>query len=159
MRLNLKATDVTLDFATREYLTKRLASLEKFIDFNDPAVLVNAELGRTTRHHHAGNIFFAEVTIHRGKESFRSVSDRPDLFSAIDEVRDELERALSAKKGKMRALARRGAGLAKAILKGGQSGLAYMGRPAEAGRRLAQAGFGRAKAGWRYVKTFRLWRK
>ncbi len=152
MRLTLKATDVTLTLETREHLGKRLASLEKLIDWSDPAVLVNAELGRTTRHHQTGNIFFAEVTIHRGKDTFRAVSDRPDLLSAIDEARDELERALSAKKGKMRALARRGAALAKVMLKGGYGGLAYMGRPAKAGRRLAQASFGRAKAGWRYLR-------
>ena len=145
MRLNLKATNIVLTDDIREYLEKRLQSLDKLISFEDPAVMVDVELGRTTRHHQNGDIFFAEINIHKGKETFRSVSDRPDIKSAIDDMREEIAGELSARKGKLISLSRRGGQYAKALLKGGYEGIGYLGRP--------------AKAGWKYLKGFRWGRK
>ena len=144
MRLNLKATNITLTDDIRAYLDKRLQSLDKLISFEDPGVIVDVELGCTTRHHQNGDIFFAEINIHKGKETFRYVSNRPDVQSAIDDMRDEIARELSSKKGKMISLSRRGGQFAKALLKGGYDGLGYIGRP--------------AKAGWKYLKDMR-WRR
>lgn len=145
MKFNLKATNVTLNDDIRSYLEKRLQSLAKLIDIDDPAVIIDVELGRTTRHHQSGDIFFAEINIHKGKDTFRAVSDRSDLHSAIDDMHDEIARELASRKGKKLSLARRGGQVAKAILRGSYEGLGYLGRPAQ--------------AGWRYLKTLRFWRK
>ncbi|KKW11708.1 MAG: hypothetical protein UY50_C0008G0034 [Parcubacteria group bacterium GW2011_GWA2_49_9] len=144
MRLNLKATNVTLSAEIKEYLEKRLRSLDKLISLEDPAVMLDVELGRSSNRHQNGDIFFAEITIHRGKETFRSVSERPDLQSAIDDMREEIAGELSARKGKIRVLSRRSGQVAKMLLKGGYDGLGYLGRP--------------ARAGWRYLKNLR-WRR
>src|SRR3989344_3322819 len=144
MRLNLKATNMSLNEDIRSYLEKRLSNLGKLIDMDDPAVLIDVELGRSTKHHQSGDIFFAEINIHRGKETFRSVSHRPDIQSAIDNMRDDIAGELSSRKGKEISLSRRGGQLAKALLKGGYDGLGYLGRP--------------AKVGWKYLKSMR-WRR
>ncbi|MEK7170401.1 MAG: HPF/RaiA family ribosome-associated protein [Patescibacteria group bacterium] len=138
MRLNLKATNITLTGAIKDYLEKRLRSLDKLISLEDPAVILDVELGRSTNRHQNGDLFFAEITIHRGKEVFRSVSDRPDLQSAIDDMRDEIAGELSARKGKLKALSRRSGQVAKMLLKGGYESFGYLGRP--------------ARAGWRYMR-------
>ena len=123
MRLNFKATNLTVTNETRAYLDKKLQSLEKLLDFDDEAVIVDVELGRTTRHHQSGDVFFAEINIHRGKESFRAVADRPDLMSAIDGMRDSMARELSAGKEKRLSLLRRSGQMAKAVLRGGYDGV------------------------------------
>ena len=138
MRLNLKATNISLNEDIRSYLEKRLTSLGKLIDMDDPVVLIDVELGRTTKHHQSGDIFFAEINIHRRKEAFRAVSNREDLNSAIDDVHDEIAGELLSWKGRKKSFSRRGAQIAKAILKGSYDGLAYVSRP--------------ARAGWGYVK-------
>lgn len=138
MRLNLKATNISLNDDIRSYLEKRLTSLGKLMDIDDPAVLIDVELGRTTKHHQSGDIFFAEINIHRGKDTFRSVSNRGDLNSAIDDMHDEIAGELLSWKGRNRSFSRRGAQIAKAILKGSYGGLEYLSRP--------------AKAGWRYMR-------
>ncbi len=125
----------------REYLNKKLHGLEKLFDFDDPSVIVTVELGRTTRHHEKGDVFFAEINVHRGKESFRAVSERADLMSAIDGMRDAIAGELLAGKGKRLSLLRRGGQFAKAALRGGYEGLRYLGMP--------------ARAGWKYVKSLR----
>lgn len=138
MRLNLKATNITLNDDTRSYLEKRLTSLGKLMDIDDPAVLIDVELGRTTKHHQSGDIFFAEINVHRGKEAFRAVSNRGDLNSAIDDMHGEIAGELLSWKGRKKSFSRRSAQIAKAVLKGGYDGLEYLSRP--------------AKAGWKYVR-------
>lgn len=118
MRLNLKATGITLDDSTRSYLHKRLQSIRRIIDVEDPAVIVDVELGRTTLHRRQGDIFFAEINIHRGKEAFRAVSDRENLFAAIDAMRDDIARELSSRKGKEQSMLRRSGQAAKALFRG-----------------------------------------
>ncbi|MDO8593922.1 MAG: HPF/RaiA family ribosome-associated protein [bacterium] len=145
MGFNIKATNISLDDVVRAYLDKRLATLDKLIDWKDPAVMTDIELGRTSKHHQNGDVFFAEITIHHGKETYRAVSERPDIQSAIDTMRDAIAGELSARKGKAISLSRRGGQLAKAFLKGGYDGMAYLGRP--------------ARAGWKYVKGLRWGRK
>ncbi len=142
MRLTLKATNTVLDDSIKEYLDKRLATLQKVIDLEDPAVLVAAELGRSTKHQQ-GDIFYAEVNIYRGKESWRAVANDTTLTAAIDAVRDEIMGEVTAAHGKKISLMRRGGLAAKYLLKGGHDGLEYLGRP--------------AKAGWKYMR--RMWRK
>lgn len=155
MRLNLKATDITVAPQIRSYLDKKLQSLGKLIQLDDPAVMIDVELGRTTRHHQNGDIFFAEINIHRGKESFRAVADRPDLKSAIDGMRDAIARELSSRKDKRVSLIRRSGQLAKVLLRGGYDGLAYLGRPAQAGLRRLR-GFRLPPHAW---KPWKWWRK
>lgn len=145
MRLNLKATNITLNDDIRSYLEKRLASIDKLINLEDPSVMVDVELGCSTKHHQSGDIFFAEINIHRGKETFRSVSNRPTINAAIDDMRDEIAGELSARKGKLRSLSRRSGQFAKALLKGGYQGIDYLRRP--------------ARTGWKYVKALRWWKK
>lgn len=123
MRLNLKATDITIAAQTRLYLDRKLQSLAKLVNLDDPAVIVDVELGRTTRHHQTGNVFFAEINIHRGKEAFRAVADRPDLMSAIDAMRDAIARELASRKDKKTSLLRRSGQLAKMLLRGGWQGI------------------------------------
>jgi len=107
MRLNLKATNISLNEDIRSYLEKRLTSLGKLIDMDDPVVLIDVELGRTTKHHQSGDIFFAEINIHRRKEAFRAVSNRGDLNSAIDDMHDEIAGELLSWKGRKKSYSQR----------------------------------------------------
>ncbi len=101
-----------------EYLDKKLQSVEKFI-FGDPSsVLFDVEVGRTTEHHRTGDVFRAEINLHVGGKYYRSVSEKSDLYAAIDDVRDQLVQELSGSKDKVITVARRGAAKAKEMLKG-----------------------------------------
>ena len=143
MRLNIKATGITLGDDIHEYLQKRLATLEKFINLEDPAVVTTVELGRSTKHHQSGDIFYAEINIYRGKETWRAVAHEASLTAAIDAMRDEIAREATQSKGRKLSLMRRGGLAAKELLRYGYEGVGYVGRP--------------ARRGWKYVR--RLWRR
>lgn len=143
MRLNLKATSITLSDDIRGYLDKKLASLSKFLDLEDEAVVVAVELGRSTKHHQSGEVFYAEISVYRGKESWRAAHRDVTLMAAIDGMRDEIAGELVAAHGKNISIMRRSGLAAKELLRYGAEGVGYMSRP--------------AKAGWKYVR--RMWRK
>ena len=104
--------------AIRSYAEKRVDALNKFVDAEDTSVSANMEVGKTTKHHHTGDIFKAELNVSIGGKQFRAVAEKEDLYAAIDEVKDEMARILSAHKGKQATLLRKGSVMLKNIFKG-----------------------------------------
>lgn len=115
MNISIKASNIELTPALKDYTEKRLSALEKY----GGDMTIVAEIGKTTDHHKNGDIFRAEVTVSTalGKQHY-AASEKPDLYEAIDDVRDEITRTLTSAKGKQEALWRRGAQKIKNILKG-----------------------------------------
>lgn len=117
MKINIKATNIVLTPAITAYVEKKLSVIEKFLGNNSGAVAL-VEVGKSTQHHQSGDIFKAEVHVRGGGADHYAVSEKSDLYAAIDMVKDELSRTMSAEKGKRFALARRGARAVKNMMKG-----------------------------------------
>ena len=117
MNINTKTSNVTLTEAISDYVEKRLKKIGKLVG-GDTSVMCDVELARTTEHHNKGDIFRAEIHIvGSGKNLFAS-SEKEDLYTAIDDARDEILRELKANKEKKLSLVRRGGARVKAMLKG-----------------------------------------
>lgn len=117
MNIKIRAINFDLTSAIEEYVNKKIFSLSKFIHGGEE-ILCEVEIGRTTKHHNSGDIFKAEVNIMLpgGKQVYTS-SEQADIYTAIDMVRDETERALVTEKNKKDTLFRRGATRIKNLLK------------------------------------------
>lgn len=122
MQIKIKATNMELTDAIRAYVEEKIESVEKFVvAHKKEEVFTEVEIGKTTNHHNSGEVFRAEVMIRvRGKQ-FRAVSEKDDLYAAIDDVRDELVHEINSIKGKERTLVRRGAGIIKNLLRFGRA--------------------------------------
>ena len=119
MKINIKATGIELTQAISDYVYKRIFSIGKYLDQkNNPDIVAQVEVGRSTRHHKAGNIFRAEVHIMGTNLDAYAVSEMEDLYAAIDIVKDEIVRNIVHLKGKRETLSRRGAGIMKNIMNG-----------------------------------------
>ena len=116
MKIHVQGLHTSLTPVIIEYTEKRLSSLSKFIK-NDSTVCT-VELIKTTNHHKSGDIFKAEASINISGENIYAVSEKEDLYQAVDELRDELERILSSRKDKKITLYRRGSQRIKDIIKG-----------------------------------------
>ncbi len=118
MTISIKATNMELTEALKDYAEKRLSSIGKY----GALATVEAEIGKSTNHHRNGDIFIANVnvTTSLGK-LYRAETEKADLYEAIDVVRDELVRELKSAKGKEHSLFKRGAQRVKNILKGFRS--------------------------------------
>jgi ribosomal subunit interface protein len=116
MNISIKSTNIELTAALKDYTEKRITGIAKFTGEDVVAVV---EIGKTTAHHKHGEVFKAElnVTTSLGKQ-FRAVSEKADLYEAIDDVRSEMVRELSSSKGKKEALWKRGARKVKNMMRG-----------------------------------------
>lgn len=139
IKLNIKATNIKLDERLYGYIYEKIGTLDKFIEDVDGSVQAWVEVGKPSKHHRTGeNEFYAEVDIRlpgKGKV-IRSESRQKDLRLAIDEVKDELQRELKQYKGKQEAKYKRGARVAKKLIR--LSPLAWFRRK---GRREREEGF------------------
>jgi putative sigma-54 modulation protein len=117
MNIKTRAINFDLTDAINDYVNKKLSSLEKFVG-GAGEVLCEVELGRTTKHHNNGDVFKAEVNMFvSGTSQVYAVTEQADLYSAIDLVKDDVERQLVAGKSKKETLFRKGAGKIKNLLK------------------------------------------
>lgn len=105
--------------AIREYIHKRLEGLEKLLPENVSRDdhLVNVEVGKTSNHHKSGDIFRAEVSMIFEGRPLYAVSELHDLYSAIDDVRDEIVAEVKKVKDKRRSAIRRGGHKTKEFIK------------------------------------------
>lgn len=102
----------------KDYLYKKLAHIDKFLDPNDQSILCDVELGKTTNHHKGGEVFKAEINLHIAGKNLRAVSEMEDLFAAIDVAKDEMIRELQLNKEKRVSSVKRGGAKIKNIIKG-----------------------------------------
>ncbi len=117
MRLHIKTTNIPSTPELTEYLERRLSALDKLTVHHEEEVIVDVEVGQTTRHHQSGDIYRAEINVTIGKTVFRAVQETEDLFTSIDVAKDQMLGELRSFKGKRISLARRGGQKIKALMR------------------------------------------
>ena len=115
MEIHIKYTNLAPTTELKSFLIKKLGFLNKLavpIGPNEPgfgqAVHAWVEVGRTTRHHKEGLVWYAECDIKMpGKRHLRATSTNYDLEAAIDEVKDDIELVVRKAKDKYQGKIRR----------------------------------------------------
>ncbi|MDB5254837.1 MAG: Ribosomal subunit interface protein [Candidatus Nomurabacteria bacterium] len=116
MSISIKSTLIELTPALADYTEKRLSTITKY---TEGECMIAVEIGKTTMHHKNGEVFRAEVNVTTplGKQ-YRAVSEKTDLYEAIDDVRTEIVREIKGAKSRTQTLFRRGASKLKGLIKG-----------------------------------------
>jgi putative sigma-54 modulation protein len=117
MKITIKATGLDLTPSIKEYVEKRTETLAKFLHTDSDAVLAEIEIGMTSRHHKSGNVFRAEINISFEGKTLYAESQKDDLYAAIDEMKDKMERECVSLKNKRRTLAKKGEAVIKKIIR------------------------------------------
>lgn len=116
MKINIKATNIELTEAIRDYALKRFSKLEKFL--GDKDTVLSIELGKTSDHHKSGDIFRAEVRLSGAGLNHYMARESSDLYASIDEVENEIVQEVTKDKSKKRELVRRGQRAIKNMIQG-----------------------------------------
>lgn len=116
MNINIKATNMEITPAIREYVEKRVSSLSKFETKGELSGYI--EIGKTTNHHKQGDVYKAEIDITVNSTNFFAVSETSDLYAAVDAAKDEITRKITSAKDRKQTLFKRGAVSVKKMLKG-----------------------------------------
>ncbi len=110
MRTTLKATNITHTNAIDAYVAKRMRELEKVLEPNEKSSIARIEVGSSNKHHKVGKEqFFAEITLHVKGKDFRVVTKAPDLYEAIDMMRERIVRDVKNHHEKTRSQRKAGA--------------------------------------------------
>jgi ribosomal subunit interface protein len=116
MNTNIKATNMELTDAISNYINKRLLGIEKFVKKGE--MIARIEVGKTTNHHKQGDVFKAEFDLDISGVKFYTISEKDDLYAAIDEAKQEIVRQITNNKDRKQTLYKRGAASIKKMLKG-----------------------------------------
>lgn len=122
MKINIKNTNFELSLESREYLEKKLQKLvDKFLkDLEKKGeIFFQVEIARTTFHHQKGAIFYAEANLFLPQKQIRAEGKGENIYMAIDEIYEDLERQIQKYKEKKRTIFRKGASLLKRIFQKG----------------------------------------
>ncbi len=100
MQIDIKSKNMKLTEAIKNYVNEKIGGLEKFYD---NILVARVEVGLTTNHHQKGDIFRAEANLEvPQKHILRAESEKEDLYMAINEVKDDLQRQIKKFKEKKR---------------------------------------------------------
>lgn len=116
MKINIKATNMDLTEAINTYINNRLFVIKKFTKNSEASCYV--EVGKTTNHHKQGEFFKAEIDVSFNGNRFFTSSIKEDLYSAIDDAKEEIVQKITRDKDKKRTLFKRGATSIKKMIKG-----------------------------------------
>lgn len=103
MRIKINATGFKLIPSLQLFIEEKLGSLEKFLrewDENN-AVILRVEVSKNTKHHHKGNVFYAEANLDLPKCVVRVEETGEGMRSAIDKLKDRLKNELLRLKEKL----------------------------------------------------------
>lgn len=118
MKIIIKTTNIELVSSIKQYIDEKVGSIDKFLgDMDRGAVEARVEVGKSTKGQQKGDIFRAEVNLNLPGKLLRSVAHEEDLRTAIDKVKDELQREIKKYKGKQKARFRKGARRAKNLIR------------------------------------------
>lgn len=93
--MDIRAKDLDLTDALRQYVDKRIGSLDKHLSrFDEDVILAEVELTRTTKHHRQGDVYYAEVNLRLPGKLLRATHTDSDIRKSIDKVKDTLQREI-----------------------------------------------------------------
>lgn len=108
MNIQYYTKNLELTANLKNYISEKINSLENFLPKNTETN-IQLEISKITQHHHQGPFYRAEVNIFLGKNLIRAKAEKENIFWAISEVKDKLQREIKKLKEKRQTEYLRGA--------------------------------------------------
>ena len=103
----IKATNLVLTEAIKNYVEKRLAELDRLLTNLGQPQDARVEVSKVSNHHKKGDIFRFEINLKVPGSLLRAEYESEDLYKSIDLGKDELERQIRELKEKLLSKKRR----------------------------------------------------
>jgi ribosomal subunit interface protein len=110
MKIIIKGIRIKLTQGLKNFIEEKIGGLEKFFKFKvkeDFEIKAFVEIGKLSKHHRRGDVFYAECQILLPKKGVRFAAEKGDLKLAICEVKDGLQDQLKKyRKAEMQKITR-----------------------------------------------------
>jgi putative sigma-54 modulation protein len=117
MNINIKGLHIELTDAITNYVHAKLEPLSKLL-IDPNGAFAQVEVGKESTHHSKGDVFKAEINLRADGKEYYVVSQKDDLYAAIDDLKDQIIENVKSVKNKSRSRFRRGATQVKNFIKG-----------------------------------------
>ena len=102
MKYILQSVNISISPSIQALVEAKINSLERFVSrFSPEAVESRIEVGKPSRHHHTGPVFYAEINLKVPGKLLRAEATHLDLNSAINEAFKEMGRQIKDYKEKL----------------------------------------------------------
>jgi len=107
MKISTFYKNISSDEALDVFVRQKIGGLGKFL--KDPHDLIEArvEIGKVSKHHRSGRVYYAEVNLKMGGKLLRATCQHEDLRNAIVDVKNELQRQIKKWKEKRTDLSKK----------------------------------------------------
>lgn len=122
MKITIRQKDLEITPSLQDYIERKVVQpVGKFLKrnvatdlparmkFRSDGPVLDIEVGRTTKHHHKGNVFHASATLTIGRRVIRADAIDADIHAACDLLENELKREIDTFKSKTSAVQKRAA--------------------------------------------------
>lgn len=100
MKIDITTKNIDLDSPLRVFIEDKIGGLEHII--GNEASEAHVEIGKPSKHHQSGPVFYAEANVKMGGNLLRAQAKHMDLRSAIVDVKDALHVQITKFKEKHR---------------------------------------------------------
>lgn len=93
MQIIIKGNQLDLSESLKSYAKEKLGTLERFIQKfeSEGEQELSVEVLRTTRHHHKGDVYQANVALKLPDKVLKASSEHEDIHAALDGCKDQLK--------------------------------------------------------------------
>lgn len=122
--ITFQALQIKMTNAIEKYIRKRLDGFEKLLHVNSDNVDTlgcHVRIRREMAEHHkkGKDVYHVDATIEHNGQSYRADANRDDLYTAIDEVKDDLSRLITKDLSIKRVAERQSGAKVKRLLRSG----------------------------------------
>jgi len=107
MDLRIKTSDYDMPREVADYLDDKIDSIQKLLASDADTARCEVELGRAHGNAQQGDIWRAEIIVHREGQRYVASATGESVNAAIDIAKDEILQQLRKQKGRSFALAKR----------------------------------------------------
>lgn len=101
MNINIKSSRLELTPSLKQYITDKMAMLEKYLGARVKVVNCDFEIDKAVGGQNKGDIFRAEVNLQVPNEILRVEKTEADMYKAIDKVKDHMDLVIKKYKEKL----------------------------------------------------------
>ncbi len=107
MKTMIHVKNIELTSSIEIFISKKMDAIAKLFKVGDELVEARVEIGKPSKHHQKGPIYYAEINLKIAGELLRATVEHVDLRTAIDFARDEIEGQIKKFKSKRRDTTRK----------------------------------------------------
>ena len=107
MKTMIHAKNIELTPSIEAFVERKMNTIAKLFKSDDELIEARVEIGRPSKHHQKGPVYYAEINLKIGGNLLRATVEHMDLRTAIDFARNEIEVQIKKFKSKRRDTGRK----------------------------------------------------